>query len=69
MDELKLLRQLSEKAEVLDAQVEEKLSAPFDHPEEPESEGGLGVREPRRPAPSGLSDVTALPQPDSDEDA
>lgn len=43
--------------------------APFDFPDEPDSEGGVGVREPRRPKPSGLSGAEALPLPDSDEGA
>jgi DNA-binding CsgD family transcriptional regulator len=34
-----------------------------------ESEGGMGVREPRRPTPTGSSDAKALPMPGSDEDA
>jgi anti-sigma factor RsiW len=40
-----------------------------DDQDEPEAEGGLGTREPRRPKPPGLSGVTALPTPDSDEAA
>jgi hypothetical protein len=35
-----------------------------DYPDEPDPEGGLGVREPRRPRPSGLSGSEALPLPD-----
>ena len=35
--------------------------------DEPEAEGGLGVHEPRRPKPTGLSGATALPIPHSDE--
>ena len=31
-------------------------------------EGGVGVREPRRPWPSGLSGAEALPLPSSDDD-
>jgi hypothetical protein len=31
------------------------------------AEGGLGVREPRRPKPSGLPDGTALPEPEAPE--
>ena len=37
-----------------------------DHPDDP-AEGGAGVREPRRPEPSGSSDAAVLPLPDSDE--
>jgi hypothetical protein len=40
-----------------------------DDPDEPEAEGGVGVREPRRPVPPGLSGAAALPVPDSAEDA
>jgi hypothetical protein len=43
--------------------------APFHYPDEPESEGGIGVREPRPPKPSGLSGAEALPLPRSDDDA
>jgi hypothetical protein len=43
-------------------------SAHFERPDDPESEGGLGVREPCRPKPSGSSDATTLPEPDADED-
>ena len=39
----------------------------FDPPEWPEPEGGVGVREPRRPKPPGLSGAAALALPDSDE--
>ena len=39
---------------------------PSDAPDEPEAEGGVGVREPRRPKPSGHSGATALPIPDDD---
>ena len=39
----------------------------LDDSDEPEAEGGLGVHEPRRPKPTGLSGATALPIPDSDE--
>jgi Sigma-70, region 4 len=42
---------------------------PDDHPDEPEAEGGLGVREPRRPRPSGLSGGAALPLPDPELDS
>ncbi len=42
--------------------------APSDYPDEPEAEGGVGVREPRWPKPSGLSGAAALSIPDSDED-
>ena len=35
-----------------------------DNPDEPEPEGGLGVREPRRPKPPGWSGAVALPIPD-----
>lgn len=42
-----------------------RASARLDDPEEPESEGGVGLREPRNPKPSGLSDAAALPVPDS----
>ena len=41
---------------------------PGDHPDEPEAEGGLGVREPRRPRPSGLSGSEALPLPEPELD-
>jgi hypothetical protein len=37
----------------------------FDDPDEPEPEGGVGVREPRRPTPPGTSGAAALPLPDS----
>jgi len=39
----------------------------FDPPEEPEPEGGVGVREPRRPKLPGLSGAAALALPHSDE--
>ena len=42
---------------------------PDDHPDEPEAEGGLGVREPRRPRPSGLSGSEGLPIPEPELDS
>jgi hypothetical protein len=69
-------RRHAKEAELAQRSVEENLGfhlmearSSFDRPDEPESEGGLGVREPRRPRPSGSSDATALPKPDSDDDA
>ncbi len=44
------------------------VHAPSDYPDEPETEGGVGVREPRWPKPSGLSGAAALSIPDFDED-
>jgi len=41
--------------------------SPFDFPDAPEAEGGVGVREPRRPKPSGLNDAAALPAVDPEE--
>lgn len=41
----------------------------LDNPDEPEAEGGVGDREPRRPKPSGWSGAAALPIPDSDQDS
>jgi hypothetical protein len=38
-------------------------------PDEPEVDAGVGVREPRHPKPSSLFGASALPRPDSDEDA
>jgi hypothetical protein len=37
---------------------------PGDYPNDPEGEDGLGVREPRRPRPSGLSGGVALRPPE-----
>jgi hypothetical protein len=42
---------------------------PFDYPAEPGPEGGVGVREPRRPKLPGLSGAAALAIPDSVERA
>ena len=36
----------------------------FDYPDEPEPEGGAGVREPRRPKLPGSSGAAALPLPE-----
>ena len=46
-----------------------RVSDRLDSPDEPEADGGVGVREPPRPKLPGLSGAAALPRPDSDEDA